>query len=42
MNIEDLNNALKSKLNYYELKEDQDSYGNLIAWIKLKEKKVLT
>jgi Ni,Fe-hydrogenase III component G len=39
MNIEDLNNALKSKLNYYELKEDQDSYGNLIAWIKLKEKK---
>ncbi len=39
MNIEELNNALKTKLDLYELKEDQDSYGNLIAWIKLSEKK---
>jgi len=39
MNIEEFNNALKTKLNFYELKEDQDSYGNPIAWIKLKEKK---
>jgi len=39
MNIEELNNALKTKLSLYEIKEDQDSYANLIAWIKLKEKK---
>ncbi|QOR61153.1 NADH-quinone oxidoreductase subunit C [Sulfurovum sp. ST-21] len=40
MNIEEFNNAIKSKtFAGYELKEDKDSYGNASAWIILNDKK---
>ncbi len=40
MSIEEFNNAIKNKIpSGYELKEDQDSYGNSQAWITIREKK---
>ena len=40
MNIEEFNNAIKSKLyGAYEIKEDVDHYGNDNSWIILHEKK---
>jgi Ni,Fe-hydrogenase III component G len=40
MRIEEFNNAIKNKISAgYELKEEEDNYGNSIAWIVLKHKK---
>ncbi len=39
MNIEELNNAIKTRvLQGYTIKEDEDSYGNIIGWIILNNK----